>query len=88
MNKLLKTTLAVLLLATTALQAQIEINDNISVTGFVDMSVSKTDSEMTRSTSNSAAVNNAADADGSSGNLIKLKSTSSLTSTKSAVKSI
>lgn len=69
MNKLLKTTLTMLLLATTALQAQIKINDNISVTGFVDMSVSKTDSEMTRSTLNSAAVNHAADADGSSGNL-------------------
>jgi hypothetical protein len=69
MNKLLKTTLTMLLLATTALQAQIKINDNISVTGFVDMSVSKTDSEMTRSTLNNAAVNHAADADGSSGNL-------------------
>ena len=52
MNKLLKASLAGLLLATTALHAQIEINDNISVTGFVDMSVSKTDSEMTRSNLN------------------------------------
>lgn len=50
MNKLLKASLAVLLLAATALQAQIEINDNISVTGFMDMSATSTDSELTNDT--------------------------------------
>jgi len=46
MNKLLKTLLAALLLATPALHAQIEINDNLSVTGFFDMSVVDVNSEI------------------------------------------
>lgn len=69
MNKLLKGSLAVLLFAATALQAQIEINDNISITGFFDMSATETDSEMSRDGSKNRAVQNAADADGSSFNL-------------------
>jgi hypothetical protein len=50
MNKLLKASLAGLLLAATALQAQIKINDNISVTGFLDMSATNTDSELSGDT--------------------------------------
>lgn len=46
MNKLLKTLLAGLLLAAPALHAQIEINDNLSVTGFFDMSVVDVNSEI------------------------------------------
>ena len=69
MNKLLKLSLAGLFLVTSALQAQIEINDNISVTGFFDMSVSETDSEMSGDSSQNLAVQNAAAADGSTFNL-------------------
>ncbi len=39
MNKLLKALLAVSLLAFPSLQAQIEINENLSVSGFFDMSI-------------------------------------------------
>ncbi|MDE0770160.1 MAG: porin [Opitutaceae bacterium] len=45
MNKLLKLSLAGLFLATSALQGQIEINENLSITGFLDMSAVETDSE-------------------------------------------
>ncbi len=51
MNKLLKASLAGLLLATPALQAQIEINENLSVTGFFDMSAVDVDSEIGPSSS-------------------------------------
>lgn len=45
MNKLLKATLAGLLLATPAIHAQIELSDNLSVTGFLDMSAVDVNSE-------------------------------------------
>lgn len=69
MNKLLKSSLAGLFLVTSALQAQIEINDNLSITGFLDMSAVETDSEMSGSSSQNRAVQNAAGADGSTFNL-------------------
>ena len=69
MNKLLKLSLAGLFFATSALQGQIKINDNISITGFLDMSATETDSEMSRDSSQNAAVRNAASADGSAFNL-------------------
>ena len=69
MNKLLKLSLAGLFLVTSALQAQIEINENISITGFLDMSATEVDSEMSRSSSNNHAVQNAASQDGSGFNL-------------------
>lgn len=47
MNKLLKVLLAGLLLAAPALQAQIEINENLTISGFLDMSLVNTDSERT-----------------------------------------
>ena len=51
MNKLLKTTLAGLLLATPAIHAQIELSDNLSVTGFLDMSAVDVNSETGEDTS-------------------------------------
>lgn len=53
MNKLLKLTLAGLLLAAPALQAQIEINENLRITGFLDMSATDTDDETTGTDSSS-----------------------------------
>jgi len=45
MNKLLTLTFAGFLLAASTLHAQIEINENLSVTGFLDMSITDTDDE-------------------------------------------
>ena len=53
MNKLLKLTLAGLLLAAPAVQAQIEINENLRVTGFLDMSATDIDNEATGSKTSS-----------------------------------
>ncbi len=49
MNKLLKTLIAGLLIAVPALQAQIELHENLSITGFLDMSASNFDSDLTDS---------------------------------------
>jgi hypothetical protein len=68
MNKLLKASLAALFFAATALQAQIEINDNISVTGFLDMSATDTDASFSTNRG-SPATEDAAGSDGSSYNL-------------------
>jgi hypothetical protein len=67
MNKLLKASFAGLLLAATALQAQIEINDNISITGFLDMSATDTSTEVV--SNGNSATRGAAAAGGSSFNL-------------------
>lgn len=53
MNKLLKLTLAGILLAAPAMHAQIEINENLSITGFLDMSMTDTDDEPSGSDSSS-----------------------------------
>jgi len=46
MNKLLKLSAASLLFSASALHGQIEINENLSVTGFLDMSIVNTDSDL------------------------------------------
>lgn len=46
MNKLLKVSVASALVSATSLLGQIEINENLSVTGFLDMSVVNTDSDV------------------------------------------
>ncbi|MBK1879934.1 hypothetical protein JIN87_23820, partial [Pelagicoccus mobilis] len=51
MNKLLSVTAAGALLSTSALYGQIEINDNLSVTGFLDMSLYHVDDDNGDSTS-------------------------------------
>ena len=53
MNKLLKLTLAGVLLASPFSYGQIEINENLSVSGFLDMSATDTDDETTGSDSSS-----------------------------------
>ena len=45
MNKLLKVSVASALFSATTLFGQIEINDNLSVTGFLDMSIAQSDSD-------------------------------------------
>lgn len=67
MNKLLKASIAGAFMTATALQAQIEINENISVTGFLDMSATETDSEVV--SNGNGATSAAAGSDGSSFNL-------------------
>ncbi|MBK1880745.1 hypothetical protein JIN87_27935, partial [Pelagicoccus mobilis] len=51
MNKLLSATAAGMLLTSSALYGQIEINENLSVTGFLDMSVFHADDDSGDSTS-------------------------------------
>jgi len=51
MNKLLSVTAAGALLSTSALYGQIEINDNLSITGFLDMSLYHADGDAGDSTS-------------------------------------
>lgn len=53
MNKLLTSTFAGALLAASTLHGQIEINENLSVTGFLDMSITDTDDEPSGSDSSS-----------------------------------
>ena len=67
MNKLLKASIAGAFLTATALHAQIEINENISVTGFLDMSATDTDADV--ATDGSYAAMDAAGSHGSSYNL-------------------
>ena len=50
MNKLLTLTAAGALLSASALNAQIEINENLSVTGFIDMSAGYADTDLGSST--------------------------------------
>ena len=53
MNKLLKLTLSGLLLASPFSYGQIEINENLSLSGFLDMSATDTDDETTGTDSSS-----------------------------------